>query len=172
MNSAEIDSLIRRDGCSSATFLGVYPRDRLPDPTTIPLSPPVTLIVNHDASGSPGTHWSAMYAHPRERIGCYFDPWGAPPLPPFSAFLDVLTSGNWVYNDRRLQSALSTTCGQFCLVFVWHKCRDYPFADILDMFHDSQVVNDRQVVRFVGEHYGMRTNSVDMEFLGEVLGLY
>ena len=169
MNAAELDRLIRRDGCLAARFLGVYPRDKLPQPTTIPLSPPVTLIVNHDTAGSPGTHWSAMYVDAAEKIGCYFDPWGAPPFAPFASFLDALTRRNWVYNNKRLQSFISTTCGQFCLVFIWHKCRGYSFAHILNMFEDSQVVNDRLVVRFVTEHYGMRTNVVDKDFLG---GLY
>ena len=109
---------------------------------------------------------------------------------PFLSFLDALTSGNWVYftlktylfileytnsrkyNGQRLQSALSITCGQFRSVFISHKCGSYHFVDILDLFHDSQGANNRQVVRFVAEHYGIRTNDVDMDFLGEVLGLY
>ena len=176
MNAAQLDSLVRRDGCASATFLGVYPRDKLPRPAVVPTSTPITLIVNHDVSGSPGTHWSAIYAHPSERIGCYFDPWGAPPPAPFASFLDILTNGNWVYSRRRLQSVFSTTCGQFCLVFIWRKCRGYRFVDILDMFpesqHHQQRVNDCLAVKFVAERYGMRTDVVDKDFLGELLGLY
>ena len=47
--------------------------------------------------------------------------------------------------------------------------------DILDMFPESQQqqrVNDRLAVKFVAERYGMRTDVVDKDFLGELLGLY
>ena len=65
---------------NNATFLGVFPSDRLPDPQDVATSTYAVLIVNYDPADLPGSHWCAILIN--HRAVSWFDSYGLPPDAP------------------------------------------------------------------------------------------
>lgn len=95
------------------SFLGVYPSDKLP--ATIPT--PCSMIINTKPSGHDGEHWVAIYFN-KENYADYFCSYG---IEPDSAFIRFMKkhSKAWNYTTKRLQSNFATTCGQYCVFFIF-----------------------------------------------------
>ena len=56
-------------------------------------------------------------------------------------------SVEWEHNKIQLQSVFSTVCGQYCIYFLYHRCRKRSMASIVNSFvndklHDDQLVYD------------------------------
>jgi len=100
MNTHEIASLLRRR--CRGTFLGVYPRDRLPD--RLPATRPLLMVCNTDTHEKPGSHWIAIYIRINS-TGEYFDSVNQPPVLTFTHYLDKHCS-NWIKNSRQIQSTV------------------------------------------------------------------
>ena len=64
MWSTEIEYILK----NTPNFLGVFSRDNLPQPISLPFS----LIANIDKQVESGTHWIAMFVDKKGR-GEYFD---------------------------------------------------------------------------------------------------
>ena len=164
MDGWEIATLIEAAGCQTAEFLGVFAKDVLPNPVDVP-NQPICLISNTDNYHLPGTHWVAVYVNVPEGRGTYFDSLALPPFPQFIDFLNALTDGQWVYNSIALQAPYSTTCGQFCLMFVWFKCKGYSFDDFIEIFHKDRDLNDVIVTDFVRNHFGVDTPIINPDYI-------
>ena len=162
MNTAEITSLLRGVGCQYADFLGVFARDKLPLPRT---SKPICLIANVDKHNQRGSHWIAMYINPQTETGSLFDPYGVAPEEEFVTYMNTLTNGRWIYNTVRLQSEYSTTCGQYCVMFVYFKCRGYTFDEFIDLFTTDTVVNDFIVTDLIRTEFGVNFPILDIHYL-------
>lgn len=149
-----------------AEFLGVFAKDGLPHPYNVP-NHPVYLIANIDKQHQAGTHWIAMYINVPAGTGSYFDPYGASPETEFTHFMCRLASNQWIYNRLRLQSSYSTTCGQFCVMFVWYKCRGYAFDEFIDLFHDEPTINEVVVTNFMKRQFGLDMPIIDTDYLAQ-----
>jgi hypothetical protein len=85
---------------------------------------PTIFIVNTQNSSLPGQHWFVIYAAHRLQSIEVLDPLGG-------------------VTHQRLQGLFSTTCGHFCLAFVY--CRlvlGLSFRTFVDMFSDDYQFND------------------------------
>ena len=80
------------------------------------------LSANTDPSTEPGTHWVAFY-FPSEEKGESFDSYGQPPEQYRDLFRDFLEPYEWQFNTRKLQSAWSDVCGQYCIFYLSHRAR-------------------------------------------------
>jgi len=69
MNTLEINNSLKK----FKTFLGAFPKDKLPKTRK-----PCGLIINTDSSNNPGEHWVAIYTD--NNCSEYFDSFGLPPL--------------------------------------------------------------------------------------------
>ncbi|GFU04014.1 uncharacterized protein NPIL_493691 [Nephila pilipes] len=79
------------------------------------------FIVNTDPSHCKGQHRQAIYFDNNEHC-IFFCSYGAPPMHGIQKFISKnSTSLEW--NDGMLQHAYTSTCGLFCLYFLWHICR-------------------------------------------------
>jgi len=141
MNTNQLIDYMLKDQYIRRYFGGVCPRDRLP---LYVRDQPKIFIVNTDPLEKPGEHWIAVWM---DVIGEHFDSIGKKPEKDFEHFL-ILNSVNYKYNDRKVQSSYSKTCGQFCLFYCYHRCRGYCFEEILAMFSDNLLDNEIKVVRF------------------------
>lgn len=130
-------------------FLGVFAKDRLP--TRLPAKRPLLLICNFDPAHSPGSHWIAMHVDERGR-GEYFDSFGRKPEDTFKTFLEKNCS-SWIFNDKQLQSVISTFCGYYCVFYCLFKKLDYDLLDIVNCFTTDTALNDVMVHKFVCEHF-------------------
>ena len=53
-----------------------------------------------------------------------------------------------IYNGVQLQSKESSVCGQFCLFYLYHRCRDMTMDIILKLFTRDRHTNDNIVENF------------------------
>ena len=108
----------------------------------------------------------AFYLENEER-GDFFDSYGDPPgalAPEFEKFLkrNVRT---YSFSDKRLQGDYSTVCGQYCLFYLYHRCRGYDPREIVRMFGKNRSVNDVLVNDFVVDKFNTRSEVIDFEYL-------
>jgi len=161
MNDGQIESLIGYDPIASTLFQGVFSADRLPQNPPLPCC----LIANTDPESRPGSHWVAFYID-GNGIGEYFDSYGRPPT--VQAFKDFLqkNTADWIHNDRLLQGVLSSTCGQYCIFYLLHRCRSVPMSDIVTMFNEHERAdNDVAVNKYLCQYFNVDLNAYDVGFI-------
>ena len=141
MNGAQIEHYIRKY-CGNL-FMGVFPSDQLPKF----ISRPTLLVCNTDASFLPGQHWIAI-AIDNDGRGEFFDSLGREPGEPFYSFLNKHCRF-WTFNDRQLQSIISSYCGQYCCFFCVRRSRGMNMNAIINLFRNDTALNDYLFHKFV-----------------------
>ena len=141
MDSTQIRKALERlVNPSTCDFVGVFPRDLIPNNFT---KYPACFVCNNDCSDSNGTHWLAIYyANPNY---CeFYDSFAFNPT--FYGF-DIAPT---IQNTHSLQSLHSSVCGQFCIHFLYHRSLGHSLNSIVSAFssHDK-IWNDYQVAHFV-----------------------
>jgi len=112
-------------------FDGVFSSDRLPPN-------PRLLVTNTHSSDMPGEHWIAISVDDDGRYGEYFDSFGRAPTEVFERYMNE-HCGEWTFNRKQLQSAISSFYGHYCACFCILKSRG---VDILRYFTDDTGLND------------------------------
>lgn len=123
------------------SFVGVFPRDRLPSRTPRPAG----LIVNTDKSTSEGTHWIAYFIG-TDGQSELFDPLGSPP-PRNEIMRFMLRNGNkgWpsiTWNNIAFQSDTSWRCGAFCIYYLKRRLGGSSICEIVTSLSADTSVND------------------------------
>ena len=103
-------------------FLGCFPSDKLPVPTTNDYS----FIINYDPSEKKGSHWVAIKCQHKNM--CYFDSMGMGPDDDDRILGDKTHILQWMLRekkDRRIiinriqyQSLFANTCGEWSALFI------------------------------------------------------
>jgi len=137
MNTEEIDRVLRRD-CAK-DFDGAFSADTLPEK-------PRLLVVNTDASHSPGRHWVCMRVD--NDYGEYFDSLGEPPTANFEHYLNSHCS-SWTFNRKRLQSVISRFCRHYCIYYCMLRSRGIDMPKIVSSFTSDTGLNDVLVYGFL-----------------------
>ena len=60
----------------------------------------------------------------------------------------------WEHNKIQLQSAFSTVCGQYCIYFLYHRCRKRPLSSIVNSFVNDKLHNNQLVYDLLDENIG------------------
>ncbi len=155
MDTVQINRIARNDSEMQKYFLGVFPADKTPKANL------GCMIVNEDKSTKAGTHWVALFVLPNKQAE-YFDSYGKRrKAAPISQFLKEF---NVTQSNAQVQGQFSSSCGQHCLYFLYHRCRGIQYADILDSYTTSQMENDEMVTEFVNEKFGLSEPTLDLEF--------
>ncbi len=191
MNSAQIHFVLSKDSCTKYTFRGVFPSDKLKhvgkgddDGVHIQkkqakkrkrLDLPAAYVANTDPASKPGTHWVAFY-FPAETDGPaeYFDSYGKQPTKgAFQGFLRLYGHRSpAVYNGQEIQGQLTTTCGQYSILFILLRCRGFNINEITGMFSkDEKRWNDSMVTAFVNKHFDIQTETIDYDYVLQYAGL-
>ena len=160
MNNLQISSFLKQHDVTSSNFLGVYSADTLPmlnNKTVYPTS----LISNTANFGYPGEHWIAMWL-PCKGKKEYFDSYG---LPPFKKMFLSFLNDNFVYNKKQLQHVWSATCGQYCIYYIYYKCKGYSLQKIIKHFTDNTKLNDYKVNKFVEQEWHSDLDIYDVSML-------
>lgn len=130
MNTNNITEALNSNNVTKAKFKGVFASNRLPKSSVIK---PSFYIANTDPSYKSGQHWVAFY-FPKNKPAEFFCPAGEPPIKPFISFLNK-NSETFIYNKRRIQSESSILCGVYCCIFIYLRCKNLSFNNIINIFN-------------------------------------
>lgn len=162
MNTIDIERIISKDPKLSRYFEDVLPKDKLPKMVN---EYPKSFIVNTDNSDELGQHWVAFYFDTPEYAE-FFDSYGQTPeqlAPEFTDFIST-NSQRWISNSERLQGKNTTVCGQYCIVYLYYRCRGVPMQLFVKQFTKNTTVNDTIVNDFVNDCFEQEFPMSDKEF--------
>jgi hypothetical protein len=142
MNTGEIDNKLRR--MCGRNFLGVFARDRMP------ARRPLLMVINTENHNKPGEHWVVICLD-RDAKGEFFDSYGRSPVGLFRAYLEKFC-GEWICNTTRVQSVISSCCGNYCIFYTYFKTHGFSMKEIMNCFIDDTAFNDLMVQRFVSSN--------------------
>lgn len=142
MDTIQLTKAMTQNRYTKKNFRGIFPSDRLPGK----VKRPALIIANTDEASKPGQHWVAFYM-PKRGPTEYFDSIGRPPLlKNFQKF--ILKNGtNYKTNDQRLQGSFSTTCGNYCAVYLLHRAKKGSLKKFYQQFTNNYEENDRKIVK-------------------------
>ena len=102
---------------------------------------PAGIIVNTDSQYEEGEHWLAIYIPIYGAIE-YFDSLG---LPIYIKEIQDFVGPVYKLNNKLVQYLLSSTCGQYCMFFLYMKSIGKKFDNIMSVFTEDKRFNDRMV---------------------------
>lgn len=166
MNSEQLEKIMQSTLFGQIHFGGVYPSDMLDEIDQEVLLRPKAFIFNMDPHDMPGSHWVAAVIS--KTLGnFYFDSYGYPPI--LEAFQNFL-GPDYLYNATQLQHELSTTCGQWCIFFIWHRLTQQPLNSFTKRFDpDNKLKNDHLVNYWVEKTFDVDLTVIDKKFLHQQL---
>ena len=140
MDNHTIARVLRSNHITQPYFGGVFSSDEIPWQDKKNLRCKRFYIFNLDTSEEKGSHWVCIMLSPFKSKNFYFDSYGFPPIyVEFEKFMDHC----YKFNSKALQHNLSTSCGQWCLYFVYHMCFNFPFHLIHSKFNrGNKLKND------------------------------
>ena len=142
MLSSEINEIMKTD----STFLGCYPKDRLPQIESITF--PKKLILNTGRASSAGEHWVALIL--TRKICFYFDSFGLEIID--RNILEYLQTHyrKYTFNNICIQDPHSSKCGEFCIGFLKLVSNRNDFKKYICMFDFENLKNnDKNVSKIV-----------------------
>lgn len=162
MDSEQIYLALSRNKETRKHFRGVYAIDEIEL-----VSPDVGYyVLNLDPSHKPGSHWVAIDVKKGRNI--YFDSYGIPPSS--NLILNFLRGKPYDYNKRKLQHRLSTTCGQWCIYFIWRRSQKWSLSEILKPFyHTNSLINDHVLNIVLKKHFKIKNKVVNRKFIKKQL---
>jgi hypothetical protein len=168
MDNNTIDHILKNHPDIQHKFGGVFACDQLP---TDHGNTEKFYVINTDPSDEPGSHWCCVYKSPIDGLQNdeYFDSYGwFPPQEEFKEFM----KNKYTYSCRQLQHDLSTVCGQYCVFYIWQRCKGKTLAEIINLFpfekHDF-LANDLMVNSAVKMAFKIDEQVVDKTFLKQHL---
>ena len=158
MNTFEIDQVLSSTKHIKDIFMGVYSVDTLPHMIQYY---PSCYVVNTDESTDAGEHWVCIYFNSNP------DSFANSPYFYDKCVLSFVERNccSWVCNVKRLQSSLSTVCGQYCIFFAVCESIDVSLKQICSVFCNHYELNDMIVNEYVCINFDMKLSVVDVDFL-------
>ena len=97
-----------------------------------------------DDFGSLGTHWVCCWPKGKGLYE-YFDSFGLPPPLQWEKEMSMHGMTHFFINDNQIQWEQSVRCGYYCLLFLNERNKGTSFADILKMFSNDLLQNEKIV---------------------------
>ena len=174
MNTGELSRCLAQDSFVNKQFFGVFPADKLPPAgsgTEQSSGKPrrMLIITNSQKSGLPGAHWCAWDID--GRVAEFFDSYGQRPnaVPAFKRYATQFRTVT--YNKKRIQSSLSTICGQLCVAYLQHKARGVGMEAFVDHFAGrNPVLTEETLNQMINETFETNFPLTDVSFLQDTLG--
>lgn len=154
MNTIQLRRILTEDKFTRKYFLDIFPSDHLPNEIH---KYPACFIANADLSSDPGSHWLAFYLPSPHHVE-FFDSYGNAPTYFKGGISDFVSRYSHVdYNPAILQSNVTAVCGQYCVYYLYSKCRGHSLKKILSSFVTRHLWNDKRVYNFVWKRFYVRT---------------
>lgn len=151
LSTEELEKFLYSDILLYHNTEGVFAIDKIPNKNKYKKC----FIINSDPSFLPGQHWIAIFL-PSNGLPEFFDSFGKSPSSYSESLLNFLLDQNskgFIYNYKKIQSSESSTCGLFCLYFLYYRIRGYSFTEILKRFGKNLSQNDLIVIDLYYKHY-------------------
>ena len=163
MDNTTINHVLKKHPLTKKYFKGVYSRNTLPKFENDKRRRKMFLVVNTDPSYKDGSHWIVLMLNTHGKKNIYFDSYGLPPqYYVFKKFLE----NNYTYSKKQVQHPLSTACGQWCIFFIWEKCKGKHLNRILKFFTKNDFLgNDHVMNLLVEKNFKTKEKIVDRPFL-------
>lgn len=120
---------------------GVYSRNQIP--RSLDVNKASAFVLNLDDSDGPGTHWVAVYHHPKSEYVDYFDSFGLPPPLEVQKYTKLKPIQ---YNDGMLQDLRSSACGYYCINFINFRSQGYSYQKIIHQFKEGEGVKNEKTL--------------------------
>ena len=161
MNNHQIGKILSSSRTTKNCFQGVYSLDQIERKT---LGSNSGIVLNLSKTNQPGTHWVSLF----QPIGGYMEYFDSFAMGPEvkQEIVDFLPE-KFNFNRKRLQSAFNTTCGQYCIYYIYKKSLGNSLQSILDEFGDNYKENDFRVNRQVENIFNVDLEVSDTDFLVE-----
>lgn len=144
MDTTEIISTIKKFIPIHNHFIGVFPKDQLPQVNKKSYS----LIINTDASHQPGQHWVALNI--TDKKGSYFDSYGLPVVEPqILLYIANKCPKGCFISSKQIQGVNSVNCGVYCIIFICLIEKGLNFCEILNFFSSSTKINDFVINKYL-----------------------
>ena len=163
MDDFTINKILLSNKVTKGSFIGVFSSDTLPS-----YAQTGYYVVNLDMSQQPGSHRIAIKISKSKCKNEYFDSYGLGP-PTVQKFMKY----NYIYNSKRLQHSLSTTCAQWCIYYTWRKCQGW--RNILKPFYskvNNFLLNDHMLNLVVNNNFKIYRKVIDKEFVKMQIARY
>jgi hypothetical protein len=147
MLSIHIDSILRKNKITKNYYIGCFASDQIPKVN--PEKFPTCFVLNTDESTRPGEHWIALFLTSPLHVE-YFDSLGQ--WPPISEKIHQFLSQfpHLVHNgDIKVQSDLSSSCGEHVIYFIHMRCKGHSFKEILKRLTSTKTKPDILVKNFL-----------------------
>lgn len=143
MDGEQILHLVNSSDTLKETFRGVFPKDILGSWGSMLEG---CYILNCCPGFLPGKHWLSFYKPcDPSSVPSFFDSLGHPP-----SYYEMIFPNEPVilYNDRRLQASGTATCALYCLYFLFYSNLGADMEEIVNVFCEDKIKNDRIVSNF------------------------
>ena len=131
MNTKQLHKFCVQNPVTRNKFKGVMAKNHLPKEMK------GFIIVNTDNCHQPGQHWVVLWCHNNQ---CeYFNSSGQPPKGRIKEAALRYGKGHYTYNKKTVQREGTETCGQFCLYYCFHKCKNRNMESIVERVNESKV---------------------------------
>lgn len=124
MNSISLCKYACGDRQIRKRFGGIFPSDSLPRHKQRFTS----FIMNLDPKHLPGIHWVAVYF--KGDTALFFNSYGKPPSRRDILHFLKRNCKQIKWNTLQFQNFYTTSCGQFCLFFLFRTCRNLDITDL------------------------------------------
>ena len=144
LNTIQLLNILKKDKDTLKTFIGVFPKDRLP----LRLNYPCCFILNTQRSYQQGEHWLAVYADEHQNVD-FFDSYGhSPNYFNLENYLKKI-SRNYFHNTIQLQSYSSQICGYYCVLFLLYRSKGFSLKDFQEKFSKNSNLNDFIILNLI-----------------------
>ena len=167
MNILQLAQVLTKDPVTKESFAGVCACNQL---SSIKLNDyPKSFVVNTDPMEFPSTHWIVIYFNEQMK-GEFFDSYRKHPIHYNKHFLDFMNRNGvqWEHNRIQPQSGFSFVCGQYCIYFLYHRCRKRSMSSIVNCFVNDKLRNDQLVYDFVRGKYRQIHSSLKQDIVKQM----
>ena len=113
LTTKNLDEILKNNPVTKRFYLGTYPSCISP----ITFKKKYSFITNTDSHELGGKHWCAWMVDGKNIT--FFDSFGRHPTDPAFPYKDIIKGFNVKYNKTRLQDFSSSTCGHYCIQFLY-----------------------------------------------------
>lgn len=157
MNTHQLLNAVNKIYSVKKNFRGIFPIDKIPS-----LPTPGYYIINLDKSHEPGSHWVSVQIKAKGKNE-FFDSYG---FPPQCKELKQMVGKKIIINKKKLQFKYSTSCGQWCLYYIYFSHLGFSIPKIFANFSGkNSYANDYHMNNIICILYKIKTKVIDEKFL-------